>query len=255
LPRFVHREQDVLPAVTLGNLELAVEHDEKRVARVALPQHQLPCGDGDRLSHLIQLLQILFREVCEEGNLAQLVEHHRTLLRNPAGFFSSVRNTRQFISGSLARSVIGWFVRPRLVWFSPSLEDADAGANWYRCDVVAPRSEGKLLPLPPRLKGVLDKDGALDRFGTCGTAAPDAPGFSRVVCSEKHKWRAIETMALPSDKHYLAKDVTAAADSRCKDVASERANGSLKFTWSFEWPPRAQWNAGQRWGYCWVPET
>ena len=53
----------------------------------------------------------------------------------------------------------------------------------------------------------------------------------------------------------LAKDVTAAADSRCKAVASERANGSLKFTWSFEWPPRAQWNAGQRWGYCWVPET
>ena len=145
--------------------------------------------------------------------------------------------------------------RFEVVWFSPSLEDADAGANWYRCDVVAPRSEGKLLPLPPKLKGVLDREGALDRFGTCGTAAPDAPGFSRVVCSEKHKWRAVDTMALPSDKPYLAKDVTAAADSRCKDVASERANGSLKFTWSFEWPPRAQWNAGQRWGYCWVPET
>ena len=145
--------------------------------------------------------------------------------------------------------------RFEVVWFSPSLEDADAGANWYRCDVVAPRSEGKLLPLPAKLKGVLDREGALDRFGTCGTAAPDAPGFSRVVCSEKHKWRAVDTMTLPSDKPYLAKDVTATADSWCKDVASERADGSLKFTWSFEWPPRAQWNAGQRWGYCWVPET
>ena len=69
--------------------------------------------------------------------------------------------------------------------------------------------QGKLFPLPAKLKGVLDREGALDRFGTCGTAAPDAPGFSRVVCSEKHKWRAVDTMTLPSDKPYLAKDVTA----------------------------------------------
>jgi len=32
--------------------------------------------------------------------------------------------------------------RFEVVWFSPSLEQADAGANWYRCDVVALRSEG-----------------------------------------------------------------------------------------------------------------
>ena len=75
--------------------------------------------------------------------------------------------------------------RFEVVWFSPSLEQADAGANWYRCDVVALRSEGKLLPLPARLQGVLDQDGALDRFGTCGTAAPDERGFARVVCSRE----------------------------------------------------------------------
>ena len=120
---------------------------------------------------------------------------------------------------------------------------------------MAPRSEGKLLPLPAKLKGVLDQDGALDRFGTCGTAAPDAPGFSRVVCSEKHSWRAVDVIDLPADARYLAKDVTATADAACKDVASERADGSLKFTWSFEWPTRAQWAAGQRYGYCWVPEA
>ena len=37
------------------------------------------------------------------------------------------------------------------------------------------------------------------------------------------------------------------------DVASGRSNGSLKYTWSFEWPTRDQWDAGQRYGYCWVP--
>jgi hypothetical protein len=145
--------------------------------------------------------------------------------------------------------------RFEVVWFSPSLEDADAGANWYRCDVVAPRSPGRLLILPAKLKGVLDQDGALDRFGTCGTAAPDARGFSRVVCSEKHKWRAVDVIGLPSNRPYLAKDVTATADSACKDIVSKRAEGSLKFTWSFEWPTKALWHAGQRYGYCWVPEA
>ena len=70
LPRLVHREKDVLAALTLGNLELAVEDDIERVPRIAFLQHALPSGDGDRLGHLIQLLQVLFREVGEEGDLA-----------------------------------------------------------------------------------------------------------------------------------------------------------------------------------------
>jgi hypothetical protein len=70
LPRHVHREQDVLATLTLGNLQLAGEDDIERVALVALPQHELPCRDGDSLGHLIQLLQILFREVCKKGDLA-----------------------------------------------------------------------------------------------------------------------------------------------------------------------------------------
>ena len=145
--------------------------------------------------------------------------------------------------------------RFEVVWFSPSLEDADAGANWYRCDVVALRSEGNLLPLPRRLKGVLDQEGALDRFGTCGTAAPDKRGFARVACSERHSWRAVDVVDLPADARYLAKDVAAQGDSTCKDVAAERADGALQYTWSFEWPTRAQWSTGQRYGYCWVPES
>ena len=141
-----------------------------------------------------------------------------------------------------------------VVWFSPSLEQADAGANWFRCDVVALRSKGQLLPLPARMKGVLDTDGALDRFGTCGTAAPDRPGFARVVCAQKHSWRAVDVVELPKAARYLAKDVAATGDASCKDVAAQRADGELSYTWSFEWPTRAEWAAGQRFGYCWVPE-
>jgi len=145
--------------------------------------------------------------------------------------------------------------RFEVVWFSPSLEQADAGANWYRCDVVALRSGGSLLPLPPRMKGVLDRPGALDRYGTCGSSAPDARDFERVVCSSKHAWRAVDVVQLPADAVYLGGDVADKGDAACKDVAAKRAHGSLKFTWSFEWPTRAQWAEGQRYGYCWVPEN
>ena len=82
------------------------------------------------------------------------------------------------------------------VWFGPSLEEADAGADWFRCDVVGVRGQGELITLPRKVKGVLDAPDALDRFGTCGTAAPDAKGFERVVCSEKHTWRAVDDIEL-----------------------------------------------------------
>jgi len=66
----VHCEQNVLATLTFGNLELAVEDNVKRVTRVPFTQHEFSSGDGDRLGHPIQLFQVLFREVCEEGNLA-----------------------------------------------------------------------------------------------------------------------------------------------------------------------------------------
>ncbi len=160
---------------------------------------------------------------------------------SPGSFLGGDRTTRRLS-------------RFEVVWFSPSLAQADAGANWYRCDVVAVRSERQLLALPSRMKGVLDRTGALDRYGTCGTAAPSARSFARVVCSVKHSWRAVDDVDLPQDARYLAKGVTATADAACKGVASQRAGGKLKFTWSFEWPTRAQWKSGQRYGYCWVPQ-
>lgn len=140
------------------------------------------------------------------------------------------------------------------VWFGPSVQQADAGADWYRCDAVGLLREGQLVRLPRRLKGVLGDAASLDRFGTCGSAAPSTAGFQRVACSEPHAWRAVSTVDLPAATHYLAKSAAATGDASCKDVAASRANGALKYTWSFEWPTRAQWASGQRWGYCWVPE-
>jgi hypothetical protein len=140
------------------------------------------------------------------------------------------------------------------VWFGPSVEQADAGATWYRCDVVLVRSEGKLLRLPRSVKGVLADASGLDRYGTCGTASPDSKSFHKVVCSQRHSWRAIDDLDIDPKARYLGKGASAAGDSACKSRAEARAKGALRYSWSFAWPTRQQWDDGVRYGLCWVPD-
>lgn len=145
--------------------------------------------------------------------------------------------------------------RLETVWFGPTVEQADRGARWFRCDLVALQRDGTLAPLGPRMRGVLGHPSALESWGTCGTAAPSEQDFQRVICSQPHRWQAVDVIALPASAAFLGKRADRAADARCHDVASSRAGGRLKFAWSFEWPTREQWNAGQRYGYCWLPTS
>ena len=68
--------------------------------------------------------------------------------------------------------------RLEVVWFGPSLEQADAGANWYRCDVVALRSKGSLLPLPRTMEGVLDVRAPWTASAPAARALPTGAGSS-----------------------------------------------------------------------------
>ena len=174
------------------------------------------------------------------------------------------RTTRARVAAACPASLASWaggdetarrLSRLEVVWFTPTLEQADAGADWFRCDLVSVASSDRLQRLPGRARGLLDDAAALDTYGTCGTTAPDARGFERVACALRHTWRAVDVVALPPGARYLAADVTAQGDDRCRAVASDRAGGALELTWSFEWPTRAQWDAGQRYGWCWVPAT
>jgi hypothetical protein len=143
--------------------------------------------------------------------------------------------------------------RLTVVWFGPTVEQADAGARWFRCDLVALGGDDQLAPLARRMRGVLDRSSALDQWGTCGTAAPGTARFARVVCARPHRWRAVDVVALPAHARFLGKPATAAADRTCQSVAADRAQGALKYSWSFEWPTRQQWQDGRRYGLCWVP--
>lgn len=141
------------------------------------------------------------------------------------------------------------------VWFVPGVKQSDRGAHWYRCAIVAVAGPHRLAALPGDLRGALSSDDDLDEWGTCGTASPSARDFEKVICSQPHKWRAIEVVDLSHTLHYLGKPSTDHGNDVCKSAASAQADDSLSFSWSFQWPTRDQWDAGVRYGLCWVPDS
>lgn len=139
------------------------------------------------------------------------------------------------------------------VWFTPTLAQADAGAGWFRCDVVATGAGDSLMTLPAQLSGALDDETVRERFALCAAGEPGRKSFSRVPCTAPHGWRAATTVDLSGDR-YPGKEAleTQMADA-CSDAATQAATNPLDVRWSQEGPTRKQWRAGQRHGLCWVP--
>ncbi len=145
--------------------------------------------------------------------------------------------------------------RLEVVWFAPTLEESDLGADRFRCDLVALAGQDTLftLPAPGKLRGVLDRPAGAS-YGLCGTAAPGDPHFERVICARQHSWRAISTIPLRGGKRYPGTArVRTAGDKTCRDRVRSDAEDPLKFRYGWEWPSRDQWKRGQHFGYCWAP--
>lgn len=156
-----------------------------------------------------------------------------------------------FVGGS-ARDQRLSMLRP--VWFTPTLDESDEGAQWFRCDAIAVAGDERLADLTGRLAGVLDRPEGRDRYGMCGTAAPDDADFERVVCSARHTWRAIGTVDFePGD--YPGVDVARErGQAPCEDAGADAAADPLDYEWAYEWPTAAQWKQGQTFGRCWAPD-
>lgn len=137
----------------------------------------------------------------------------------------------------------------QVVWFTPSVADAEAGADWFRCDVVVVARDRRLLPLPRRTA----RAGGDAALGMCATAEPGTPRFRRVACALEHSWRAVATVDLPGRRLPTPGRVAELMEGQCRSAARERADDPLDFRWSEERPTREQWRAGRRYGICWVP--
>ena len=44
-----------------------------------------------------------------------------------------------------------------------------------------------------------------------------------------------------------------AGEEECESQARAAQGNSLEYEYGWEWPTKAQWEAGQRYGLCWVP--
>ena len=146
----------------------------------------------------------------------------------------------------------------RAVWFTPSVEESDAGANWFRCDVIAIAGEDRLAKVRGMLKGLLATPVGRTSYAMCGTAEPGTPEFERVPCGEEHSWRAIRSVTLEGkggSATYPGEDaVRQAGQSPCAEAAREIAEDALDYEWGYEWPTEEQWKAGQTYGRCWAPD-
>lgn len=156
-----------------------------------------------------------------------------------------------YVGGSV-KSLRLSMIRP--VWFTPTVEDSDAGADWYRCDAVVLAGTSSLAEVKAGLRGALDKPATRDRYAMCGTAAPDDKKFERVLCSAKHSWRAIDVVVFPEGAYPGEKKVRAAGRTQCEDAGADVAEDPLTFEWGYEWPTKEQWGMGQAFGRCWAPD-
>ena len=143
----------------------------------------------------------------------------------------------------------------RSVWFSPTLQQSDSGADWFRCDVVALARDSELLELTGSLSGVLDTDEGRGRFGMCGTAEPGTEGFERVACVQSHSWRALRTVTLSGPDYPGEGAAQRAGVEPCTAAGRVNAPDPLDFQWGYEWPNADQWESGQTYGICWAPQV
>ncbi|WP_110241997.1 septum formation family protein [Nocardioides gilvus] len=139
------------------------------------------------------------------------------------------------------------------VWFTPTIEQEEAGADWFRCDLVAPLTERTLLVLQTPVQGLLDDPGRRERYALCASGDPGSKSFKRTTCRGAHAWRAVSTVDISGEAYPGAGSIETTMDDACSDVATEEATNPLDVRWSQEGPTRKQWKAGRRYGICWVP--
>ena len=144
-------------------------------------------------------------------------------------------------------------VRLTVTYFLPDQRAFDCRAHWVRCDIIALQAEQILADLPPKLEGLLDDESAIDDYGLCSTGVPGTDNSTMVMCNQPHTYRAIAALRLGStNEGYPGEHVTNVdGKQRCEDLIIDLLDEESGFTFSWTFPTPADWQEGQRFGYCW----
>jgi len=160
---------------------------------------------------------------------------------------------RRFLGGNeslVMRATVTW------AWFRPSEDAWDAGARWWRCDVVGGGEESTdLVDLPRTTKGIL-LGRPEDRWMAC-VDGPSVVDSVKISCDREHTWRAVTTIVLgENDDKYPGDDLVAV---RTRDFCSKSVGAWLNYPVDFDYGytvfREAEWRAGNRRSVCWARTT
>lgn len=145
------------------------------------------------------------------------------------------------------RTVLSW------AWFRPSEEAWDAGARWYRCDVIGGGEQSReYVDLPRSARDVLSGR-PKDVWMVCADGDTVA-GSVKVPCSEPHNWRAVTTISLGSAKDEYPGDRLSEVTTRdyCSKSVGAWLNYPIDYDFGYTWFHEAEWQAGNRRSVCWA---
>ncbi len=145
------------------------------------------------------------------------------------------------------RSVISW------AWWRPTEEEWEAGARWFRCDVVGGTDRSaELVELPRTAKGVLLGIPG-DRWMACVQGA-NVSAVPPVPCTQPHDWRAVTTIVVGKDKQRYPGDRLVEVLSRdyCSDSVGAWMNYPVDYEYAYTWFHKAEWKTGNRRSVCWA---
>jgi hypothetical protein len=165
-------------------------------------------------------------------------------------FDACERRFRDWVAGDesqVMRATITW------AWFRPSEEAWNAGARWWRCDVVGGGEQSqKLITLPETTRGIL-RGMPGDKWTVCvdGATIDDSV---KVPCSQPHGWRAVGTIVVgePGDPYPGDKLVEARTRDSCSEWVGAWLNYPVDYDYAFTWFHRDEWQAGNRRSICWA---
>ena len=141
----------------------------------------------------------------------------------------------------------------RTVWFTPTVDQAAAGAHWFECVAIALRDDEHLALLQGPVEGVLDRTEGRDHYALCGTAEPGSKGFQQRICAAPHSWVALRTVTFEPGPYPGVDAVRSAGQQPCKDAGADASSDPLNYRWSYQWPTLPQWRDGRTYGICWAP--
>lgn len=145
------------------------------------------------------------------------------------------------------RTVLSW------AWFLPSKAAWDAGARWFRCDVVGGGPDStSYVSLPKTTKRLLLGKPS-DRWMVCGKGETVDTSV-KLPCSEPHDWRAVTTIKLgqPSDDYPGDRLVEGRTREFCSDSVGAWLQYPVTYDFGYTWFKRAEWEVGNRRSVCWA---